>query len=903
MALPILDFLVQRMTEYDPSYEHRVGTSFSELFMQPLSLIVQPLRDEATIIQLNQSLKRILELDDPDAYFEDAVDELVANMFVYRREGGLSGTTIRVYYIEPKAVSFLKGSLTATSTTGLTYTNTTSVALTAQQMSVQSENEYYYYDVPVEADSEGTEYDVDIDEIVVITDPQSVKVRNSSKLTGGADRETNTELITRAQESIGVRDMNTGKGFNAIMFDQFKNQVVELQPIGFGDPEMMRDIYFNYHIGGRIDGYVKAASVLDGSFSVLGLNIDFSRRLSTITNLVLTGTRAIDLGRQNLDITEHAVKVYNVDQSDKAAVFVSYVNLANSIDLSTYQFIRVGLENKDPVNIKISGAHSATTQVGEIINRINVGLGQTAAFRAVNPIIVSRRSSGNVPEDGSTMFIDPTQGIFSNVAVGDNLYVMTGANQGTYVVESVLNDNELVVVEPLPFAGVDINFRISRTGTYLKILSQTKSVESAIYIGTPTLGPDALEAAIGLSPGSYQFHGTGSLDYLEGVDYRVDPDMGTIARIIGDTPVPNTSTGRIDKSIYFEDDSDIFLNVMVGDIITITGSSTAEYNKDVRVLEKITSTKLRVDMFFATTETGIWYRISRTGIKDGDVVQGSFDYNPMTIDIGNQIQLDTYGRVLGVRPGRENFTITDLAFLFIKSIELVNPVTGEPLGEVLDGKGGYGRGGYGRGGYGRGSQAQYFLNVNKPELRFSSLEDSFIAIDTAYLGQSFKVSYAYVPDVVTFQEFASSDRERVLDAHILIKHFLPAVVDITGSYTVDPGNTSTPDDSAVNKAIYDYINKANSGDPIDASDISDVIYGQIDPTRARRVKTDLPIKMYASIHNTDGSQTIIESLDTLEVPNEAIPSYTAAPLSPRITHWIAGDINFTRVVRRNAGGL
>ena len=56
MSLPILDFLVERMEEYDENFEHRVGTPFSDLFMQPLSLIVQPLRDEANEIYINQSL-------------------------------------------------------------------------------------------------------------------------------------------------------------------------------------------------------------------------------------------------------------------------------------------------------------------------------------------------------------------------------------------------------------------------------------------------------------------------------------------------------------------------------------------------------------------------------------------------------------------------------------------------------------------------------------------------------------------------------------------------------------------------------------------------------------------------------------------------------------------------------
>lgn len=896
MTLPILDFLVERMEEYDSSFEHRKGTAFSELFMQPLAIIVQPLRDEANDIQINQSLKRILELDFPDLWYEDAVDEIVENLYVYRREGARSGGIVRMYYLEPRDVSFLVGTLTFTSSSNLAYSNIQNVSITAQEMSLQVEDEFYYVEVPVEAESEGEEYNLDIGEIITVSDIASAKAYNPNKFSGGSDRESNTELIARAQKSIGVRDMNTGKGLNAIMFEQFLSKLTELQPIGFGDPEMMRDIYFNYHIGGRVDSYIKTPDILEGEFDVRGLTVDFTRRLSTLTNVLMEGTSDIELGRQNLDNVENDVRGFNIDFSEKAGIFYSYVNLASPVDLSLNQFIRVGVDQKDPVNIKISGSNPSTTQSGEIINRINVGLGTTVAYLAVNPIVVSRRSTGNIPAIGSVNFIDPTPGIFKNIQPGDLLYILVGNNKETYEVLSIASENMIVVDGALPFteAEVDVNYRISRTGSYLKLLSSTKGADSRIFIGSPTAGSDALMDAIGLSAGDYSYEGTGKYEYMEGVDYDVDLTPGTVNRIIGPSILPNTLTGRVDNNIFFEDSTtDIYLNVEAGDVLSIYDSVAPEYIQDYRILEKVNNNKLRLNAYFYTSETTISYRINRTGIKNNEMVQFTFDYNPMAIDIGDQVQLDQYGRERGIRTGREDQTITDMALLYIKQIELINPVTGEPLNEILDGKGGYGRGGYGRGGYGRGSQAQYFLNVNVPEHRFSAWEDSFIAIDTAYLGQSFKVSYRYVPEIVEFQSFADSDSERVLDAHILMKHFLPAVVDIEAEYTTDPTNPNTPDVSTVISAVTDYINKIKAGVQLDATDIASVIYEQIDSSNSRNVKVTTPIGMRATIHNTDGSQTVVTSYDTLQIPNEDIPQYTSSPLSPRIAHWIAGDIDIT----------
>ena len=60
MTLPIIDFLTQRMQEYDPTFEHRPGTAFSDLFIQPLSYIVQPIANEVAAIRTGQSINLIL---------------------------------------------------------------------------------------------------------------------------------------------------------------------------------------------------------------------------------------------------------------------------------------------------------------------------------------------------------------------------------------------------------------------------------------------------------------------------------------------------------------------------------------------------------------------------------------------------------------------------------------------------------------------------------------------------------------------------------------------------------------------------------------------------------------------------------------------------------------------------
>lgn len=902
MALPIVDFLVQRMKEYDPEYELRKGTAFNDLFIQPTALMVQPFRDEADEIFINQSLKRILELEQPDIYPEDAVDEIVENYYVYRRQGNNSGGTARLLYTKEQDVNFVAGALSFSNTDGLNYTNRNAISITANEMSNQLDQEFFYLDVQIVADEPGTDYDVAIDEIISTSDENPIRVYNSAPITGGADRETNTEYINRAQKSIGERSLNTGKGANAIFFENFSSQLEELNMVGFGDPEMMRDIQFNYHIGGRIDAWVKTVDITSGYFDVVGLVIDTTRRLSTSTNLVMNGTDTEDLGVQNIDVEDNAVRAFDIENVDQSAKFFSYINIEDGIDLSLGQFIGLSLDGGEFKNIKISGANPATTQPGEIVTRLNVGIGLNVAYIAVNPIVVSRRRTANTPADNQKFFTDPTDGIFRNVFPGDIIAILVGDNQASYIVDSIVDENSLYLTENVPFGEVNINYRISRPGTYIKIQTQSTGVDSLIALKSPEVGTDALPLAFGLPSTAlpYTFPGIGEIEYKEAIDFEVELNAGTVKRVIGPSILANQPTGFVNSSIYFEDNSaDIFLNVEKGDILSIASASTSELIKDYRVLEKVNNNRLRLDAFFDLNETAIEYRINRTGIKDGATIKYTFDYNPLSIDIGDRIVLDDYGRETGVRPGRENTTITDTALLYITSIELIDPVSGEPVGDVLEGKGGFGRGGFGRGGFGLGALAQWVHQVNKPELRFSAREDSFVTIAIAFIGQSFRVNYQYVPEVITFQDFVESDSERILDGDVLVKHFIPAVVDVEVSYTTDPNNPTTPTVDEIKAAVTTYINKIPAGDPLDASDIVDVIYQLIDPSRARNVIVEQPISMGATIYNTDASLTIVSDQNRLEIPEETIPAFSTAPLSPRTAHWIAGTItlNETRITQ------
>jgi hypothetical protein len=813
--LPIADFLRTRLTEFDPRFDVRPGTGFESLFFKPLQFLLQPLADEANTLETAQSFRRILLQDDPDAFSEEAVDALASNLYVDRVTGSFSGGVGRVYYVAAVDREWPALGSVFTGSNGKTYTNPAPFSILATQMSSQIEEGNYYYDIPLQCTEEGEEGDLEAGGLVALTnDSEVVLVTNKLDFAGGRARETNTELINRVQRSIAVRDLVTGKGFNAILFENFASFVTELQPIGFGDPEMMRDIVYNVHIGGKVDGYFKTTSIRIGESKFVAVLTDTSRQGSGTSNAQLFGTNFYNIGASNIDRTGGKDPIVQQVQAASAAVYSSPVDLSAPVNLSTAQYIYIGIDGAFK-NIKVAGSVPSQTTRNQIVFAINqaFGINVCAAF-----------------------------------------------------------------------------------GNSIRILSPTQGLTSEIVIDDPISGTSALLAVFGLALGGgpYVFLGDGPIVFTEITHYELNDLSGDIRRVVGPVVLGAQTTGvtALDDKEFTDPTPGVFLNVVVNDMVTIT---TGADIGDHRVMQKIDDNTLLLDTPLTAAATGISYSIRRTGIKDGEVVYVKFWYNPLSIDIGPLVKLDEFGAVRGIRPGREDFTIVDVAFLRIRAIEIIDPVTLEPTGEFLNGHAGFGYGGFGQGPFGIGAGADYRLIINSPTERFSAFEDAYIVFNSALIGLSFRIEYDYVPEVITLHDFVRSENERVLDADILMKHFLPAFVSGTIEYSIDETDSSVPDNETLMAMTKEYITKLPAGSDLQYSDVIQFIQKSTDPFH--RYGTFIKFfTLTAVIHNADGTTTVITGDDLLRVEApDPFPRYTTAPLSPRIAHWIADELILVRM--------
>lgn len=811
--LPIADFLRAKLKEYDSTFEVRNGTAFDQLFFKPLQFIVQPLRDEASAIFTSQSLLRILLTSNPDAYSENDVDDLVSNVFVTRVQGSTASGVARIYYNTPIDKEFVANGIVFTGSNSKTYSNISPYSISAAAMELQIEAGLYYIDIAIKSDLPGSDNNLDIGELVSLSgDNDAVRVYNPGKIDAGIAREINTTLIRRAQDSIGVRDLVVGKGFKAVMFDNFPGTITEIQPIGFSDGEMMRDIVYNTHIGGRVDGYVKTSSISTGFKNFVGLLFDDTRQAFSSANIKLSGITPVTMKHKNIDRSNGLLPVVKEIKISTNAVYTSTIDMSASLNLSVNQFVKIGIDGKF-LNIRVAGATPGATTRNEIVNLINAAFGYKIAFAFGNTI---------------------------------------------------------------------------------RIKSTTQGLTSSVVLTSPDSGTNALALVFGLSISSapFNFFGDGPVTFIEGSDYSINDADGLINRIIGPTITPTTINGvSILNSTNFSDStSNAFLNVAERDILTITmGPDIGDY----RILSVPNSNNIVLDKKLTSTLSNVEYRITRTGIKNNEIVFISYYFNPISIDIGNLIDLDNYGRLRGTRVGREAYTISDLPLLRIVNIEEIDPLTQEPTGKVLNSISGYGHGGYGRGAYGVGSSSDWRMIVNKPEYRFSVFEDSYIVFSDAFEGLSYRVNYEYVPEIMDYHNFVRSASERVLDGDILMKHFIPVYISGTINYTVAASSTTAIDNTTLLAKIKSYINglKASGGD-FEISDLSQFITRTLDPFD--RYDTFIqPYTLKADIYNTDGTKTILSGAASLSIPTNT-PIYTKRPLSPRVAHWIAGDITLVR---------
>lgn len=258
--IDIEGMIVQGLDTYDPEVQAgREGSAIKDIAVKPLTGLLSPYTTELEYIRDGLSFANI------DRLSEDAADALASNLFVTRRTGDIASGIVRLYFEAPKATVI--PAETEFNGTNLKFYSRQEVTVSAEEMSLNYDNGMYYIDTIAEAQIQGTQYNIPARSITSATTPLPegvVAILNPYPFVGGENKETNLALKERTATAITVRDLVTKKGIIYVLPDVYKF-ITEVCPIGFRDPEMLRDEILGYHIGGKVDIYIKTAVLAEDS--------------------------------------------------------------------------------------------------------------------------------------------------------------------------------------------------------------------------------------------------------------------------------------------------------------------------------------------------------------------------------------------------------------------------------------------------------------------------------------------------------------------------------------------------------------------------------------------------------------------------------------------------------------
>ena len=506
--LPIEKFLVTKIQENFPDFDIRDGTAFRDMLIKPMVVFLQPYRDQVNV------LKRNLSLQNFETMIDEEMDALVYNIFISRRGGVKSEGTVRIYVTSTAQVSFSTDVKFQTAT-GLTFNPKEVISFTAEQLALNVEGLYFYADIPCVAESEGVNYDIDPHTIVYISGGPSgiAKVDNLTSFTNGVNTEDNATLYNRAKNSISTRDLVTKKSISAVMLETF-NTLKEVTAIGFGDPEMERDV-----ITTILDLLVTVESRNTGSVTGSGTtftDIDIVAPIDFIATGIMPGHRLVILSGANAG--NHTIKsVTGPQQLELYDTLTIRTDIEYGIDgFAIKDDYHVG--GKVDVYVDTTGQReqilylepaSADNDLTEVASLPVIGIkslidvipgsydpilpAEDHTLWAEHTAMSADYVAGKITGTGNT-FEDPTFNFLtSGMKPSYSVYIIDGVNAGSHMIKSILTPFKLELYETL-LPRNDVHYRIEAndfrldTGDSKTRLSVNENI--SLKLLTPTSIPD-----------------------------------------------------------------------------------------------------------------------------------------------------------------------------------------------------------------------------------------------------------------------------------------------------------------------------------------------------------------------------------------------------------------------------
>lgn len=259
------NFLKTFLAEEYPSMDLSEGRVLRDLLIRPAAIFHVLNNANLDAERRSHSLQAINA--DPALADDDIVDDVLSNFLITRAAGTKATGQITIIISSLLTTSIQQG--TVFTANGLDYVTTqTFIGVTEADAVISSQQKLitlrsdgtYAFTIPVEAEAAGSAYQVRRNTRFTMSPAPGnlIDAVAAEDFTGGADTETNSELVGKLAAGITPSVFSGRSQIDALVRSEV-SETVAVSIVGFGDAEMLRDKHnlFEIACGGKADIWAK----------------------------------------------------------------------------------------------------------------------------------------------------------------------------------------------------------------------------------------------------------------------------------------------------------------------------------------------------------------------------------------------------------------------------------------------------------------------------------------------------------------------------------------------------------------------------------------------------------------------------------------------------------------------
>lgn len=264
-----------------PDGDFTEGTPNYDFSIQALAYLFAYMRKKITATRNRSSLITLGQLPEEESV-SDAADAILANLFAYRKGGQFSRGPAVLHFAARATVQVSRNTRFFRTDAHVFYLEQTTDLLISPDQLQENRDAFgrvtdYTYVVRVKASHIGSEYvfQPGLFRGADRFSPYLTKVEHTVPLSDGENEQSTQQFIDRSRTAMSLRAMINARSNEATLFER-SDDVAQVVTIGYGDPEMSRDLVteptsgIRLHVGGHVDVYARMPVAENTFTGVLG---------------------------------------------------------------------------------------------------------------------------------------------------------------------------------------------------------------------------------------------------------------------------------------------------------------------------------------------------------------------------------------------------------------------------------------------------------------------------------------------------------------------------------------------------------------------------------------------------------------------------------------------------------